>query len=169
MSHARNKVEWCLKKVEREFKKGAKKHRGLLRVKPSIEKAREHITKAEHNLEAVFYLKKGGFSDWCASAAFYSMYHALLAILSKFGYESENQECTFALIYSLIEDKKIDLNKEIVYKITSLEPRAQELTTLEIREQYQYGTKTSIQENLYQELLELAKEVISNAKRIIEE
>ena len=169
MSHAKNKVEWCLRKAERELKEGGKP-RGLVRIKPSEGKAKEYVQKAEHYLKATKYLKKGNFSDICASTVFYSMYHCLLAIAAKFGYESRNQECTFALISSLVEDKKIELEKELMDKIASLNLKENdEKTSIEVREQYQYGTELSIKDNLYQDLFELAKEVISRTKIIIKE
>ena len=168
MSHAENKVDWCLKKAEKELKEG-EKHRGLVKIKPSIEKAKQHIKKAEHYLKATDYLKKGNFSDISTSTVFYSMYHCLLAIAVKFGYESRNQECTFALINSLIEVGKIELKKELLDKIANLDVEsAKEDTSIEIREQYQYGTEISIKDNLYKELFELAQRVISRTKEIIE-
>ena len=167
MSHAKNKVGWCLRKAEKELKKG-EKHRGLVETEANIEKAKEHIKKAEHYLEATDYLKRGNFSDISASTVFYSMYHCLLAIARKFGYEGRNQECTFALIGSLIEDKRIDFDIELLNKIASLDIK-EENTSIEIREKYQYGTSLSIQDNLYDELFELAKKVISKTKEIIEE
>jgi len=168
MSHAKNKVDWCLKKAEKELKQGDK-HRGLVVIKPDLEKSREHIKKAEHYFKATEYLKKGDFSDISTSTVFYSMYHCLLAIAVKFGYESRNQECTFALINNLIEEKKIDFEKEVLDKIASLNVKPEEKTSVKIREQYQYGTSLSIDNNLYKELFELAKKVISKTKEIIEE
>src|SRR3989338_3407859 len=159
MSHAKNKVEWCLRKAERELKE-SKVHKGLIKVNPNIEKSREHIKKADHYLSATLYLKKGNFSDISASTIFYAAYHCLLAIAAKFGYESRNQECTFALINSLIEDKKINFDKELLHKVSSLE-KGEEQTTVEVREQYQYGTTITLKENLYNELLGLAKEIIT--------
>ncbi len=50
MSQVKNKVDWCLKKAERELEKG-EKHRGLIETSPDIEKAREFIFKAEHYLQ----------------------------------------------------------------------------------------------------------------------
>ncbi len=168
MSHAKNKVDWCLKKAERELEKLGK-HRGLVRIKPDLEKAREYIKKAEHYLKATDYLKKGNFSDISASTVFYSMYHCLLAIDAKFGYESGNQECTFALVHSLIEEGNVDFEKELLDKIASLDvEKSREKTSVEVREQYQYGTSLSIKDNLYKELFELAKEVISKTKVVIE-
>ena len=169
MNRIKNKIDWCLKKAEREMIESGK-HRGLVKIKSDLEKAREHINKAEHYLKATDYLKRGDFSDISTSTIFYSIYHCLLAIATKFGYESRNQECTFALIQSLIEDKKIDFKRELLDKVASLDiEKSREQTTVEIREQYQYGTSLSIKEDLYKELFELAKEIISETKLIIEE
>ncbi len=169
MSHAKNKLDWCLKKAEKELKESGK-HRGLVKINPNIEEARKHIEKAEHFLKATNYLKKGNFSDISASTIFYSMYHCLLAITAKFGYESGNQECTFALIHSLIEDNKIDFEKELLDKIAlSLDvEKSKEKTSIKIREQYQYGTELSLEENLYKELFKLAQEIILKTKEILE-
>tara|TARA_Y100000310_G_scaffold266197_1_gene277607 strand:- start:463 stop:972 length:510 start_codon:yes stop_codon:yes gene_type:complete len=169
MSHAKNKVKWCLRNAEKELKE-SDTHRGLVKVNPSKEKAKEHLNKAEHYLKATIYLKEGNFSDISASTVFYAMYHCLLAITAKFGYESRNQECTLALINGLIEDGKIDLEKALLDKISSLdEEESKEQTTIEVREQYQYGTSLSLKDNLYEEQLELAKKIISKTKLIIEE
>lgn len=168
MSHAENKVKWCLKKAEKELEEG-NKHRGLIKIKPDLDKARKHLLKADHYFKATTYLKKGNFSDICTSTIFYAIYHSLLAIAAKFGYESKNQECTFALIYNLIEDNKIDFDINLLNKISSLNPKeGSEKTSIEIREQYQYETDLSLKEKeLYDELLELTKRVIDDTKNII--
>ncbi len=90
MSHAKNKVEWCLNKAQKELQSG-KQHRGLVKTDADIEKARGHLAKAEHNLKATLYLQRGGYSDWCSSSLFYAIYHCFLAILAKFGYETRNK------------------------------------------------------------------------------
>ncbi len=169
MSHAKNKVDWCLKKAERELKEEGK-HRGLVKTEPDIEKARKHILKAELYLRATSYLKKGGFSVISTSNVFYAIYHCLLAILIKFGYSSRNQECTFALINSLIEDKEIDFDVEILNKISALSYKEKETeTSIEIREYYQYETDLTLKDDkVYNDLFALAQEVISITKDIIE-
>lgn len=58
MSHARNKVQWCLDKAKKELKEG-NKHRGLIQTEPSIKMAKEHIAKAEHNINVTIYLHDG--------------------------------------------------------------------------------------------------------------
>jgi uncharacterized protein (UPF0332 family) len=168
MSNAKNKVDWCLRKAEKELKE-SDKHRGLVKIKPNKDKAYEHIKKAEHYLKATLYLKDGHFSDISASTVFYSMYQCLLAITIKFGYESRNQTCTFALIHSLIEDGKIDFKKDLIDSISTLDvDKNTEDTSIEIRERYQYGTSMSLDDNIYNRNLKLAKEVISKTKLIIE-
>ncbi len=169
MSHVKNKVEWCLRKAEKELEGGGAQ-RGLIKIKSDIEKAREFIKKAEHYLKATDYLNKGDFSDISASTVFYSMYHCLLAIAVKFGYESGNQECTFALISSLIEDKKMDFDQNVLDKIASFDVKDEENESIiKIREKYQYGTSLTLKEDLYNELFDLARTVISKTKEIIEQ
>lgn len=169
MSHSKNKLNWCLKKAEKELKQG-EKHRGLINIKSDMKKAKEHILKAEHYLKATDYLKKGNFSDISTSTVFYSMYHCLLAIAAKFGYESGNQECTFALVSTLIEEGKINFEQSLLDRISQLEVQEDTQTSVEIREQYQYGTSLSIKDdNLYYKLFSLAQDVLSKTKIIIEE
>lgn len=167
MSHTENKLDWCLKKAEKELKT-SNKHRGLMRIEPNINKSRDHIKKAEHNLELMVYLKNTKYSDWCSSAAFYSIYHCLLAIALKFGYESRNQECTFALIFNLIETNKINLDKNLVEKVSIMNIGITETTTLNIREYYQYGTELTLKEEIYKDLLDTAKKILGKTKEIIE-
>lgn len=171
MSQTKNKVEWCLRKAERELKESGS-HRGMVKSEPDFEKAKSHINKAERYLNATEYLKNGGYSDIATGTVFYAMYHCLLAISVKQGYESRNQECTFALMNALIEDKKISFGREILDRIALAEPKdgeETEKTTVKIRERFQYGTEFNVEEDLYKELVGLAKEVISIAKVIIEE
>ncbi len=119
MSQASKQVEWCLKKAEKEIEQCKKegkrpKHRGLLKINPDIIEAKNHIIKAEHNLDAGLNFVKTGFSDWSTSAFFYSMYHCFLAIASKFGYESANQTCTIVLMEYLKEEGKIDIDNKFI-------------------------------------------------------
>lgn len=89
MSHAANKVKWCMNKAKKELAE-KQKHRGLVEMLPQRELAFQHLAKAEHNFKALFYLERGGFTDWSISAGFYCIYHCLLALLAKYDYESRN-------------------------------------------------------------------------------
>ncbi|MBT4373829.1 hypothetical protein HOD25_04105 [archaeon] len=163
MSHAKNKLRWCLKKALEDGSK--RKHRGLIRIEPDLMMAKKYIEKAEHYLNATIYLEKD-FSDVSASTIFYSTYHSLLAVLAKFGYESQNQECTFAVIYSLIEDREIDLEKELIERISSFEL---DEDIVGLREKYQYGIELSMKKELFNESLNLARKLLGRVKEVLEE
>lgn len=167
MSHAKNKVEWCLKKAEREQKEG-KKHRGLIKVEPNEEEAKKHIKKAEHNLSAVDYFNIGGFSDWSISAVFYCIYQCFLAIASKFGYESRNQECTVSLIKYLKEQKKIEIENRFIEAVESYdEQERHETTVIEKREFYTYGTTIEAGKEEIQESIQLCKDCLDQTRDIV--
>jgi len=170
MSHAKNKVDWCLNKAKKELQT-RKQHRGLVNVDADLETARDHLAKAEHNLKVTLYLQRGGFTDWCSSSLFYVIYHCFLAILAKFGYETRNQECTFALIASFIEDKKIAISQEDLEKVSILnitETQESPETAVSIRENYQYSTKVSLENREYPELLQLAKRILDKTKETLQ-
>ncbi len=138
MSRIENKLDWCLKKAEKE----GTKHRGLKKIKPDKDQAALHLLKAQRDFKVMEYLTDGNFDEWAIIASFYSRYQCLLAILAQVGYETRNQECTFAVIEQLIEDKKISITKEEFYKIYSSKARETEDADDMVfkRESSQYGT-----------------------------
>lgn len=167
MSHTENKVDWCLKKAEKELKEG-KKHRGLRKIEPDINETRKHITKAEHNLSAIDYFDSGGFSDWSMSAVFYCIYHCFLAILSKFGYESRNQECTITMIKNLKEQGKIDIDEKFIESLESeKEDERHETNVIEKRELFTYGTSVSIDKSEIEKSISLCKDCLDKTRKIV--
>jgi len=167
MTQADNKLKWCLKKAEKE----GRKHRGLREVKPDASLAEDHIKKAEHNLAVMQYLIKGGYTDWAVHTSFYAQYHCLLAVLCKFGYESRNQECTFATIELLIEQGKITLTKEELHSIFATDERDKLETAdiVELRERFQYGTETRVEAGKIRALYEQTKAFIEKTKVVLQE
>lgn len=167
MSQAENKIKWCLNKAKKEIGE-SKMHRGLIETKPNIEKAKDHIKKAEHNFKAVISFEKTGFSDWSVSAAFYTIYQCFLAIILKFGYESRNQECTIALIEHLKEQNKINISDSLIEALKASDHEERHTrTAIALRENFQYGTETIIEDKALNELKELCKKAISETKKII--
>lgn len=156
MGQVENKLKWCLNKAEKE----GKEHRGLKKVQPDMEKANEYIKKAIHNLNVMQYLMKGGFVDWAVSACFYTMYHCLLAILAKQGYESRNQECTFAAVEVLIKEKKAGVSLEQLKSIASFDEKSTSEEIIKLREKFQYGTETVLDSTIVKKLVDEAKEFI---------
>lgn len=167
MTHAENKLNWCLRKAERE----GQKHRGLKEITPDLHNADDHIKKAEHNLEVMRSMIDNGYSDWAVSASFYAHYHCLLAILQKFGYESRNQECTFAAIGWLIEQGKIGLKKQDLYRIFATDKKnsIEDTDIVDLRERFQYGTETLCKEERIREMLEQTKLFIEKTKKTLQE
>lgn len=158
------KLEWCLKKGETE----KRKHRGLRKIEPSMETSKKHIEKAEHNLkflESVRNLKE--FNDWTFPIAFYSIYHACLAILAHFGYESRNQECTFTIIEKMIGEGKLNLSKDDIETIRSVGEGAEEDTIKFLREEFQYGTDVEAEEDLVNDMIETTKDFVGKVKGLL--
>ena len=91
-----------------------------LPVKPDNELAKDYVEKAEHNLDFFLIARKSGFYDWAVNIGFYVTYHCCLAILAKFGYDSRNQECTLALVESLVEDGKISKDFQGMWMLLAL-------------------------------------------------
>ncbi|MDP3919162.1 MAG: HEPN domain-containing protein [Nanoarchaeota archaeon] len=153
----KQKLNWCLAKENR-----------MKNIKPNEKLSEEHINKAKHNLRAADYNIKGGFSDWGVSQSYYAMYHSLLAVLFKLGYESKNHECTINAVEYLIEEGKIDFDlKDIAFIRTTEQMTSKDAKSL--REEFQYGTETTVNEKLLKELLENAKRVVEKIEIALNE
>jgi len=48
-----------------------------------------------------------------------------------------------------------------------MEPKEEKETSVEVRERFQYGTEFEMEEKLYNNLVKLAKEVLSKAREIV--
>lgn len=148
MQKNKSRLDWCLSNKNR-----------LKRIPANNLKSKEHIEKAKHNLLATDYNIKGGFNDWAVSQAYYAMYHGLLAILYKFGYESKNHECTISVVEYLIETKRIELDmKDIAFIRTTEQMKLQDAKSL--REEFQYGTKTNVNKEILNNLVRSAKAIV---------
>ncbi|MEA2037892.1 MAG: HEPN domain-containing protein [Nanoarchaeota archaeon] len=148
MSIHKEKLDWCLAKETR-----------MKKIRPNTRLSEEHITKAKHNLKAMDYNIQGGFSDWAISQSYYAMYHSLLAILFKMGYESKNHECTINTVEYLIEEGKIELDKEDIAFIRTTEQRMTK-DAKALREEFQYGTETAVNKNILDSVVKNAKEIV---------
>lgn len=167
MSQASNKVKWCLNKAKKETEESGL-HRGLIKGDADKNLAEKHIIKAEHNLSAALYFENGGYSDWSASAFFYSIYHCFLAVLRMFGYESRNQECTIAVIEMLKEEGRIDVDNKFIDTIKITKTEEVHWSIIKIREDFQYGVNIEFRRKEgFNMMLEMCKEMIEKAREII--
>lgn len=147
-----NHLTWCLKDEKR-----------LVKVKSDLDLAQKHLKKSEYNYDVMQVLEKQKIYDWALNVGFYSIYHCFLAILSKYGYESRNQSCTITVLLSLIEQKKLNFDKDLVLQFDTLEVE-KEMTSSTVRMEREistYGVETSI--NLQQ--LKNIKEMVIKVQR----
>lgn len=153
-------LKWCLKDPKR-----------LLKTKPDLELAQKHIKKSEYNYEILQTLEGLKIYDWALNLGFYSIYHCFLAILAKYGYESRNQSCTITVVLALINDKKLDLNKDLVTQFDTLdvEKNITSPTVRESREISTYGVETSIDLQQLKKMKELIIKVQRETIRIVNE
>ena len=98
---------------------------------------------------------------------FYVMYHCCLAIITKFGYESRNQECTLALIEKLIEENKIV--SDFKRYIDTIKPGTEneEGVIMAMREKYQYTPVVEIDIKKIEELLGLCPDMVKDTIGIV--
>jgi len=151
----KGKLKECLKEGEK-----GERHRGLKKIGISQEIIKGHIKKAIHNFNAMDIFHKAGFSDWSASASFYCLYHCLLALIAKKGFESRNQSCTFALVEDMINKKEVSITKEELKDIFDkdvMDDIENSNKILDIRENMQYSIKTTLEEKEFAVLRERTK------------
>ncbi|MBU0761118.1 MAG: HEPN domain-containing protein [Nanoarchaeota archaeon] len=164
-------VKERLKECFKEGEKGGERHKGLRKTEITRDKIKGHVNKANRNFYAISAFKEIGYSDWSASAAFYSLYHLLLAVLAKNGIQSRNQNCTFAFIESLIDEKKISLTKNDLKEIFDKklkEDLEHSDKILDLRESIQYSTKTSMEDKEFEDMKRRTKLLLDKIKRDIE-
>lgn len=155
--------EWCLEKGKTE-----RKHRGIRIIEPDNEKTKEHLKKALHNLNFMKDVAKlGKYQDWIFPSAFYAMYHACLAILYYFGFESRNQECTFVIMEKLINERKIGLDMNYVNSLRNIGKSVETTDIRDLREEFQYGAKVKAEQEIIDNTLNIAEKFVLKTKGIL--
>lgn len=152
MPQIANHLKWCLKDPKR-----------LARAKADMDLAQKHLKKSEYNYNVVLILERMRIYDWALNVGFYAIYHCFLAILAKYGFESRNQSCTITALLTLINDKKLNLDRDLIARFDTLdvEKNITSPTIRESRELSTYGVETSI--DLQQ--LKRVKELILKVQR----
>lgn len=153
-------LKWCLKDPRR-----------LIKTKVDINLAQKHIKKSEYNFKVVQTLERLKIYDWALNVGFYSIYHCFLAILAKYGYESRNQACTITVLLNLINEKKLDLDKNLITQFDTLdiEKNVTNPTIRKSRELSTYGVETSVDLQQLKRIKELILKVQKETIRILEE
>ena len=162
MGRIENALKWCLCQGE----KNGDKHTGLKKINKDEEESLNQLKKAKSDLQTMEYLYKGNKTDWVASAAFYAMYHSLLAVLYKLGYESRNQECTIVAIENFMQEGVINLEQTYIDMIRSLQDNKDARS---IREEMQYGSKTAMEKKRCEILMNQSKDFVERISRVVKE
>jgi len=151
-------LKWCLKDPKR-----------LVKTKPDL--AQNHIKRSGYNYGIVQTLERLKIYDWAFNVGFYAIYHCFLAILAKYGYSSRNQACTVTVLLTLINDKKLDFDKDLVTQFDTLdvEKNIANPTVRESRELSTYGVETSIDLQQLKNIKELTLKVQREAIRVLGE
>lgn len=160
MSQIDKHLKWCLNDPRR-----------LIKIKPSLELAKKHLKKSEYNYRVLQTLEKLKIHDWALNIGFYAVYHCFLALLIKYGYESKNQACTITILLTLINEKKLDLDKDLVTQFDTfdVEKNIENPTVRKSRESSTYGVETSIDIQQLKNIKELIIKVQRETIRILEE
>ena len=141
-------MKWCLKETRR-----------LIQEKPNYDLAEKHLKKSEYNYKVLKILEKEKLYDWALNVGFYSIYHCFLAILWKYGYNSRNQSCTVVALLKLIDEKKINFNRDFVLQFDTIDIKSTLTTVRQERELSTYGVKTSINTEQLKRLKELILQI----------
>ena len=174
MSQSSNHLDWCLNKAKKELEECKRlnkrpKHRGLVNLKPDFQQAQDHLKKAEENLEFANSIDSNKYGYKIIESLFYCMYQCFLSIAYKFGYDSGNQTCTISLIEHLNEQGKIELNPKFIEMMKYKdEQREQEYPSIiDMREDYTYSSKISVEKEKIEELILVSQELIERTKEIV--
>lgn len=153
-------LKWCLKDSRR-----------LIKTQPDLNLAQKHINKSEYNYRVVQTLENLKIYDWALNIGFYAIYHCFLAILAKYGYESRNQTCTITVLLNLINEGKLNVDKDLITQFDTLDIE-KEITNPTIRESRElstYGVETSIDLQQLKKIKELALKMQKETIRILGE
>mgnify|MGYP001580351342 CR=1 FL=1 len=159
MSQIDEHLKWCLKDKRR-----------LTKTKPDLSLAQKHIKKSEYNYSVVQTLEGLKIYDWALNIGFYAIYHCFLAILAKYGYESRNQSCTITVLLTLINEKKLEFDKDLITQFDTLdvEKNITNPTIRESRELSTYGVETSIDLQQLKKIKELILKIQRETIKILE-
>jgi len=130
-----------------------------------------HIEKADHNLKFVkSTLELKEFNDWAIVSAYYSIYHASLALCALRGYSTKNHLATLLILIREFYQK--GLTKEEIETVgdTSIE-KEEILNYVEAkskRTKASYSTKKAFDENEAELLRQKAISFVNKVKGIID-
>ncbi len=130
-----------------------------------------HINKADHNLKFVkSTLELKEFNDWAIVSAYYSIYHASLALCALKGYSTKDHLATLLILIKEFYNKQ--LNKEEIEMVGGITLEKEEvLYYIEAktkRSKASYSTKIIFDEKEAENLQKKAINFVNKVKEIID-
>lgn len=130
-----------------------------------------HIDKADHNLKFVkSTLELKEFNDWAIVSAYYSIYHASLALCALKGYSTKDHLATLLILIKGFYQK--ELNKEEIEMVSEITIEKEEiLYYIEAkiqRKKASYSTKIMFGEDEAESLQKKAISFVNKVKQVID-
>lgn len=157
-------------RIEKDFQKylDSKKIKKETEIKELVQ---GHINKADHNLKFVrSTLELKEFNDWAIVSAYYSIYHASLALCSLKGYSTKDHLATLLILIKDFYQK--ELNKEEIEMISKSSIEKEEvLYYIEAkaeRKKASYSTKILFDKEDAETLQKKAISFVNKVKQIID-
>lgn len=128
----------------------------------------------EHKYSIKKKLKGKSFYDWCVIIYYYSLYHSVLALISKGGFESKNHLASISALTYIYYYKKNLLNREdIQFIIDNFNINENEIEFIaeskELREKASYRVDENFNLLQSKNLQEKTAELVNKIKDILKE
>lgn len=127
---------------------------------------------SEHKYSIKKKLKGKSFYDWCIVIYYYAIYHAVLALVSKAGFESKNHIASISALTYIYYHKKNLLNKEdIQFIIDNFDIEGEEIEFIanskELREKANYRVDESFDLLQARNLQKRTVDFVNNVKEML--
>ena len=130
-----------------------------------------HLNKADHNLKFVTStLELKEFNDWAIVSAYYSIYHASLALCALKGYSTKDHLATLLILIKEFYQTKLDKEEiEMVSKTTiEKEEVLYYIQSKSQRTKASYSTNTLFDKKEAEDIQKQAQRFVNKVKEIIE-
>ena len=128
---------------------------------------------SEHEYSIKEKLKNESFYDWCIIIYYYAIYHSVLALFSKAGFESKNHLASIStLIYVYYHKKNMLGEKDIKFIIGNFNIREDEVefivSSKELREKASYRVDENFDLTLAENLQKKTVDFVNKVREILE-
>ena len=129
---------------------------------------------SEHNYSIKKKLKGKSFYDWVAVIYYYALYHSVLALISKAGFESKNHLASISALAYIYYHKRNLLNKEDIQMIIdNFNIKVEEIefivSSKETREKASYRVDEEFDMAMAENLQEKTADFVNKVRELLKE